>query len=63
MTETATRTAPLAVTDRGTGGPALLFVPGWCGDRDVFDPLLPGASGHRRAVVRGPARPRRLAGA
>ena len=33
-----------------TGGPALFFVPGWCGDRDVFDPLLPGASGHRRAV-------------
>jgi pimeloyl-ACP methyl ester carboxylesterase len=50
MTETVVRTAPLAVTDRGTGGPALRFVPGWCGDRDVFDPLLTGASGHRRAV-------------
>ena len=50
MTETATRTVPLAVTDRGTGGPAVLFVPGWCGDRDVFDPLLPGASAQRRAV-------------
>ena len=50
MTETVARTAPLAVTDRGTGGPAVLFVPGWCGDRDVFDPLLPGASAHRRAV-------------
>jgi pimeloyl-ACP methyl ester carboxylesterase len=50
MTDTATRTTPLAVTDRGAGGPALLMVPGWCGDRDVFDPLLPGASEHRRAV-------------
>ena len=47
---TATLTAPLSVTDRGAGGPALLFVPGWCGDRDVFDPLLPAASDHRRAV-------------
>jgi len=50
MTETATRTAPLAVTDRGTGGPAVLFVPGWCGDRDVFDPLLPGLAAHRRVT-------------
>ena len=38
MTETAARTAPLAVTDLGTGGPALLFVPGWCGDRDRVRP-------------------------
>ena len=50
MTETVARTAPLAVTDRGVGGPALLFVPGWCGDREVFDPLLADASGHRRVL-------------
>jgi pimeloyl-ACP methyl ester carboxylesterase len=45
-----TTTTPLAVTDLGTGGPALLFVPGWCGDRTVFDPLLGGAAQHRRVV-------------
>jgi pimeloyl-ACP methyl ester carboxylesterase len=37
--------------DLGTGEPALVFVPGWCGDRDVFDPLVPLASRHRRAVA------------
>jgi pimeloyl-ACP methyl ester carboxylesterase len=40
----------IVYTDRGTGGPALLFVPGWCGDRTVFDPLLPLVSRHRRAI-------------
>jgi pimeloyl-ACP methyl ester carboxylesterase len=44
------RLAPLASTDAGTGGPALLFVPGWCGDRSVFDGLLVRAAAHRRAV-------------
>ncbi|NHA66497.1 alpha/beta fold hydrolase [Phycicoccus flavus] len=37
-------------TDAGTGGPALLYVPGWCGDRSVFDGLLERASVHRHAV-------------
>lgn len=36
-THTTTR---LARTERGHGEPALLFLPGWCGDRTVFDPLL-----------------------
>jgi pimeloyl-ACP methyl ester carboxylesterase len=45
-----TTTPDLAVTDAGTGGPALLFVPGWCGDRTVFEPLLPGLAEHRRVV-------------
>lgn len=50
-TDPTDRTTPrLAVTDRGTGGPALLLVPGWCGDRDVFDALVAGAAAHRRAV-------------
>lgn len=50
-TRTPTRNVPrLATTDRGAGGPALLFVPGWCGDRDVFDPLVAGAAEHRRAL-------------
>ena len=41
---------PLPVTDRGSGGPALVFVPGWCGDRTVFDPLVQGCARHRRSV-------------
>ena len=45
-----TATTSLAVTDLGTGGPTLLFVPGWCGGRDVFDPLLPTLAEHRRVV-------------
>lgn len=40
----------IACDDVGTGEPALLFIPGWCGDRDVFDPLLPLVSPYRRAV-------------
>jgi len=41
---------PLATTDAGSGGPALLFVPGWCGDRTVFVDLVSGAARHRRAI-------------
>lgn len=54
MIETTTRRAPLAVSDRGADRsddrPALLLVPGWCGDRTVFDPLLASAAEHRRVV-------------
>lgn len=45
----ATRCA-LATTDVGVGDPAVLFVPGWCGGRDAFDPLVEAASAHRRAI-------------
>ena len=47
---TTTATTALAATDLGHGAPALLHLPGWCGGRDVFDPLLALASEHRRAV-------------
>jgi len=40
----------LATTILGTGEPAALFVPGWCGDRSVFDDLVPGVGARRRAV-------------
>lgn len=50
-------TSPLPTTDRGpatndstNANPALLFVPGWCGDRSVMDALVNGCSVHRRAV-------------
>jgi pimeloyl-ACP methyl ester carboxylesterase len=41
----------LAVTDLGTGGPAVVGIPGWCGERTVFDPLLAGLGEHRRVVT------------
>jgi pimeloyl-ACP methyl ester carboxylesterase len=44
-------TAALATTDLGQGGPALLCVPGWCGDRSVFDPIAALAARHRRVVT------------
>ncbi len=48
----STATLPsLAVTDAGTGGPALLFVPGWCGDRTVFDTLLVDRAARGRRAV------------
>jgi pimeloyl-ACP methyl ester carboxylesterase len=36
------RTTPagIAYDDVGTGDTALLFLPGWCGPREVFDPLV-----------------------
>src|SRR5262249_15602950 len=43
--------ARIATTDVGMGEPALLFLPGWCGDRTVFDPLLPLVGRHRRAIA------------
>jgi pimeloyl-ACP methyl ester carboxylesterase len=46
-TETAAR---IAVDDVGTGEPAVLFIPGWCGDRTVFDDLVAGLGKRRRAL-------------
>jgi pimeloyl-ACP methyl ester carboxylesterase len=40
----------LAHSDTGTGGPALVQLPGWCGGRDVFDPLLPHTATSRRSI-------------
>ncbi|WP_375487105.1 alpha/beta fold hydrolase [uncultured Jatrophihabitans sp.] len=51
MTSTTTATAPLAVTDLGQGDPALVFVPGWCGSRSVFDGLAARAAAHRRVLT------------
>src|SRR5688572_24159645 len=30
----------VAYDDRGTGAPALLFLPGWCGPKALFEPLM-----------------------
>lgn len=41
----------IAFDDVGTGEPALFCLPGWCGNRDVFDPLTPLFAAHRRTIV------------
>jgi pimeloyl-ACP methyl ester carboxylesterase len=48
QTQTAIR---LAHDDHGSGEPAAVLIPGWCGDRTVFDDLVSGLSRHRRAVA------------
>jgi pimeloyl-ACP methyl ester carboxylesterase len=50
MTTTQT-TAATGYDDLGTGEPALLLVPGWCGDRDVFDPMDVALATQRRVLV------------
>jgi pimeloyl-ACP methyl ester carboxylesterase len=39
------------IDDLGHGDPALLLIPGWCGDRTVFAPLAERLARQRRAVV------------
>lgn len=41
---------PIDYTDAGHGGPALLLLPGWCGSRKVFEPLLAGLASRRRVL-------------
>jgi pimeloyl-ACP methyl ester carboxylesterase len=40
----------LASSVTGTGEPAVLFLPGWCGDRSVFDDLVEGIGARRQAM-------------
>lgn len=49
---TTTRTAaPAGYDDLGTGDPTLVLVPGWCGDRDVFDAMAAALAEHHRVLV------------
>jgi pimeloyl-ACP methyl ester carboxylesterase len=41
----------ISYEDRGRGEPALLFMPGWCGSRAVFDKLAPKCAERRRALT------------
>jgi pimeloyl-ACP methyl ester carboxylesterase len=46
-----TATVPtLARTDLGVGDPVLLHLPGWCGGREVFDPLLEHTARRHRSI-------------
>jgi pimeloyl-ACP methyl ester carboxylesterase len=49
MVETTTAT-PLAHSDAGNGEAAALFLPGWCGGREVFAPALEHTARTRRAI-------------
>jgi pimeloyl-ACP methyl ester carboxylesterase len=50
MTMTTTP-AQAGIDDLGSGEPALLLVPGWCGDRTVFDGFANRLAQHRRTIV------------
>ena len=42
---------PIAYDDSGQVEPALLFMPGWCANRTVFQDLIPRSSRHRRTLA------------
>jgi pimeloyl-ACP methyl ester carboxylesterase len=44
------RTQLLVHTDVGTGSPALLHLPGWCGGREGFAPLLARTASSHRSI-------------
>jgi pimeloyl-ACP methyl ester carboxylesterase len=41
----------ISYDDSGRGEPALLFMPGWCGSRAVFEQLASRCSTHRRTLA------------
>ena len=48
---TAAAAVSHGVDDLGSGEPALLLLPGWCGDRTVFDAFAAEAGRSRRTLV------------
>jgi pimeloyl-ACP methyl ester carboxylesterase len=50
MPEVCSNGVRISYDDRGEGGPALLFLPGWCASRRVFGDL-PGLAAARRRVL------------
>jgi pimeloyl-ACP methyl ester carboxylesterase len=44
-------TKTMAYGEAGTGEPAVLFVPGWCGDRTVFDGLTERVGARRHTIA------------
>src|SRR5919205_1817422 len=51
MAEVDVQGLRISYDDRGQGEPALLFMPGWCGSRSVFDTLVPRCSAHCRTLA------------
>lgn len=51
MAEVASHGTKISYDDNGRGEPALLFMPGWCGSRVVFDRLAARCAGWRRTLA------------
>lgn len=51
MSETKSHETLINYDDRGKGEPALLFMPGWCGSRNVFNNLLARSASYRRTLA------------
>jgi pimeloyl-ACP methyl ester carboxylesterase len=65
MAETRSDGLRISYDDTGQGEPALLFLPGWCGSREVFTPLAERCSTGRRTLAldwRGHGQSERTAG-
>ena len=50
MAITSSQGVSIVYDDLGQGEPALLFMPGWCANRTIFQDLLSRCSHHRRAL-------------
>ncbi len=51
MAITSSQGVSIVYDDLGQGEPALLFMPGWCANRTVFQDLLSRCSRHRRILA------------
>lgn len=51
MPEIISADVPIIYDDQGQGEPALLFLPGWCTNRTVFQNLASFCARHRRTLV------------
>ncbi len=51
MPEVAAQGARINFEDQGRGEPTLLFLPGWCGSRSVFDHLAQASATGRRTLT------------
>ena len=51
MAEVDVQGLRISYDDRGQGEPALLFMPGWCGSRAVFETLVQRCSTHRHTLA------------
>lgn len=51
MPEVKSHEVLISYDDQGRGEPALLFMPGWCGSRSVFDHLAARCAARRRTLA------------
>jgi len=51
MSQLISGNIPIVYDDLGKGEPALLFLPGWCMNRTVFQSIMPLSAKYRRTLV------------